>query len=216
MKESNQQALGLIADGNRRWARAQKKPVSAGHAAGFEVIRKIIVPVLYDHPDWDTFVVYAFSTENWGRSPSEVKNLMKLFSHLDEWGKELAAKDVQFVHAGRKDRLPSPLLKKITNLESATKNNTAFRVIVCLDYGSHDEMVRAVESGGVDFVSHLAVPPLDLIVRTGGEQRLSNFCLHQAAYAELCFTKTFLPDLDKTELDGILENFAKRDKRKGV
>ena len=208
-------AFGLIADGNRRWAKGQNLPTGRGHEAGFEVIRTVLLPALYDHPDWDRLAIYAFSTENWGRSPSEVKDLMKLFQRLDKWGEELHQKKIRLVHAGRKDRLPKALLKTINYWEEATAENQAFTVVVCLDYGSQDEITRAVEAGGSNFTAHLEVPPLDLILRTGGEQRLSNFCLWQAAYAEFCFTNTFLPDLNAAEVTQVLEDFAARDKRKG-
>jgi len=214
---NKQLAFGLIADGNRRWAREHDLAVSAGHNKGFSVVKDVVLPALYNHKDWDTLAVYGFSTENWKRSPKEVADLMALYLKMaEEWPKEIKSKNMRFVHAGRKDRLPGPLLKRLQALQQETKNNTAFTIVLCLDYGSQDEIARAVEAGGTDFVNHLEVPPLDLILRTGGENRLSNFCLHQAAYAEFNFHSKKLPELTEVDMTEILENFADRQRRKGV
>lgn len=209
-------AFGLIADGNRRWAKSQGLAPFEGHKKGFSVVREIIKPALYDHPDWDTLVVYAFSTENWKRSPLEVANLMSLYQSMaKDWGDELLEKQCRFIHAGRKDRLPKPLVRRLQELESLTQNFTTFRVVLCLDYGSQDEITRAVKMGGDDFVNHLEVPPLDLILRTGGENRLSNFCLWQAAYSEFNFHEKKLPEIEVTDMEKILSDFQARDRRKG-
>lgn len=209
-------AFGLIADGNRRWAVAHNLSVSKGHERGFSVVKDVVLPTLYDDPDWDTLAVYAFSTENWKRSPVEVADLMKLYLQMaDEWPIEIRKKNIKFVHAGRKDRLPKPLLNKLQALEFETKGNKAFTLVLCLDYGSHDEISRAVKAGGNDFVKHFEVPPLDLIVRTGGEHRLSNFCLHQAAYAEFNFHSKKLPEMKQADIIQILKDFASRQRRKG-
>lgn len=213
---TNKQAFGLIADGNRRWAREQDLPVKSGHTQGFGVVKDVVLPALYDHPDWGTLAVYGFSTENWKRSPKEVADLMGLYLAMaDEWPKEIRGKQIKFVHAGRKDRLPGPLLKKLAALQEETKHNTAFTLVLCLDYGSQDEIKRAVEVGGVDFVNHLEVPSLDLILRTGGENRLSNFCLWQAAYAEFNFHVKKLPEIGEEDMQAILTDFAERQRRKG-
>ncbi len=209
-------AFGLIADGNRRWAKSQNLPVAEGHQKGFSVVKDIIFSILYDHPDWDTLAVYAFSTENWKRSPLEVKNLMKLYHEMiDAWKEDLDEKQTQFIHAGRKDRLPHSLIQKINDLEAQTKEYAKFRLVLCLDYGSQDEITRAVFKGGTDFANYLQVPKLDLILRTGGENRLSNFCLWQAAYAEFNFHGKKLPALTESDMRSILDDFARRDRRKG-
>lgn len=209
-------AFGLIADGNRRWARSQDLPVVKGHQQGFGVLKEVVLPSLYDHSDWDTLAVYGFSTENWKRSPKEVADLMALYLKMaEEWPTEIREKQIKFIHAGRKDRLPTPLIKRLTALQEETKNNTAFTLVLCLDYGSQDEIARAVEAGGIDFVNHLEVPPLDLILRTGGEHRLSNFCLHQAAYAEFNFHAKKLPEITESDMKSILEDFGERQRRKG-
>ena len=209
-------AFGLIADGNRRWAKAQGLATKQGHKQGFGVVKDIVLPALYDHSEWGALAVYAFSTENWKRSPKEVADLMTLYLAMaDEWPKEIREKEIRFIHAGRKDRLPKKLIGKLKALEAETAHFTNFTLVLCLDYGSHDEMARAVSAGGENFEAHLEVPPLDLIVRTGGENRLSNFCLHQAAYAELNFHAKKLPEITKTDLQQILTDFAERDRRKG-
>ncbi len=213
----DKQAFGLIADGNRRWAKSQGLAAFEGHNRGFSVIRNTVFPRLYDHEDWDTLAVYAFSTENWKRSPLEVTNLMKLYQEMaEDWGNEILEKECRFIHAGRKDRLPKKLLNRLSELEEKSKNFDKFRLVLCLDYGSQDEILRAVEKGGRDFENYLEVPPLDLIVRTGGENRLSNFCLWQAAYSEFNFHPKKLPELTEADMEKIIMNFKKRDRRKGT
>ena len=209
--------IGLIADGNRRWAKEKGLKINEGHNQGFLAVKDVFFEYLYNHRDkFDTLVVYSFSTENWNRSPLEIKNLMKLFEEVcDTWGKELIEKQVRFVQAGRKTRLPKTLMKKIKDLEEKTKNFKKFTVILCMDYGSHDEIRRAVKKGGNNFEKYLEVPPLDLIVRTSGEQRLSNFCLWQAAYSEFVFYNKFLPDLTEKDMEKIMIEYENRNVRKG-
>lgn len=209
-------AFGLIADGNRRWAQSKNLPVAEGHQRGFGVVKDVILPSLYDHPDWDTLVVYGFSTENWKRSPKEVADLMKLYLQMaEEWPTEIRKKQIRFSHAGRKDRLPTPLLKKLAALQAETKDYKNFNLVLCLDYGGQDEIERAVDLGGTDFKSYLEVLPLDLIMRSGGEHRLSNFCLWQAAYAEFNFQAKKLPEITTADMTKILKNFGARQRRKG-
>lgn len=208
--------VGLIADGNRRWAKKNSLPASDGHRTGFKKISDIILPSCRENSECTGLVIYGFSTENWKRDPFEIKNLMQIYSEMcDRWEKEFKGENVRLRWCGRRDRLPSFLTKKLRTIEEKTKNNTEFTVYICLDYGSHDEIQRAVEKGGVNFEKFLEVPPLDIIIRSGGEQRLSNFCLHQAAYAELYFEKKFLPEFEKQDIEGILKNFLEREKRKG-
>lgn len=213
---SKKLAFGLIADGNRRWAKENEVPVAKGHSIGFGVVKDIVLPALYDHPDWETLAVYGFSTENWKRSPKEVADLMKLYLKMaEEWPKEIKEKKIRFVHAGRKDRLPKILMIKLKALEVETAHFDSFTLVLCLDYGSQDEIKRAVEIGGIDFEKHLEVPPLDLILRSGGEQRLSNFCMWQAAYAEFNFHAKKLPALTENDMNEVLTEFAERQRRKG-
>ncbi|PIZ96932.1 MAG: di-trans,poly-cis-decaprenylcistransferase [Candidatus Magasanikbacteria bacterium CG_4_10_14_0_2_um_filter_33_14] len=209
--------IGLIADGNRRWAKEKGLQTKEGHYQGFKAVKDVVFEYLYNHNDkFDTLVVYTFSTENWNRSPMEIKNLMNLFEEVcDTWGHELIEKETRFIQAGRKTRLPKSLMKKITDLEEKTKKFKKFTVILCMDYGSHDEIKRAVKKGGTNFEKYLEVPPLDLIVRTSGEQRLSNFCLWQAAYSEFIFYKKHLPALTEKDMQKIEEEFDSRNVRKG-
>ena len=208
--------FGLIADGNRRWAKSKSLSTIEGHTQGFQTVKDIVFEYLYNNDKFDTLVVYTFSTENWNRSPLEVKNLMDLFENVcDSWKEDMIKKQVKVIHAGRKDHIPKSLTKKIIDLENETKNFKRFTLILCLDYGSHDEIRRAVKKGGNNFEKYLEVPPLDLIVRTSGEQRLSNFCLWQVAYSEFIFYKKLLPELDKTDMDKIMEEFKNRNVRKG-
>jgi len=209
--------LGLIADGNRRWAKEKNLPTKEGHYQGFKAVKDVVFEYLYNHNDkFDTLVVYTFSTENWNRTPMEVKNLMDLFEEVcDNWGHELIEKETKFIQAGRKTRLPKSLMKKIKDLEEKTKKFKKFTVILCLDYGGQDEIRRAVKKGATNFEKYLEVPPLDLIVRTSGEQRLSGFCLWQASYSEFIFYNKYLPALNEKDMEKIITEYENRNVRKG-
>ncbi|MFA7244784.1 MAG: undecaprenyl diphosphate synthase family protein [Candidatus Magasanikbacteria bacterium] len=208
--------FGLIADGNRRWAKNKNLPALAAYHRVKDIIKDVILEYLYNHKNFDTLVIYTFSTENWKRTPMEIKDLMNLFEEVcDNWESKIIEKKIKFIHAGRKDRIPNSLAKKIANLEEKTKNFKKFNLILCIDYGSHDEIRRAVKKGGNNFEKYLEVPPLDLIVRTSGEQRLSNFCLWQAAYSEFIFYDKFLPDLNEKDMEKIMIEYENRNVRKG-
>jgi len=215
--------FGLIADGNRRWAKSQNLPIKEGHYRGFLAIKDELLPVLRDDPDFTSLVIYGFSTENWKRSPLEVKNLMNLFHDLvDQWLPEMIEEHIRFIHAGRKDRLPKSLLQKIEKAETQTKSFKKFAIYLCLDYGSQDEICRTIKHYSEvsnltpeSLQSHLEIPTLDLILRTGGEYRLSNFCLWQAAYAEFFFEEKFLPELTRADAERILKQFREKDRRVG-
>ncbi|MFA7314686.1 MAG: polyprenyl diphosphate synthase [Candidatus Magasanikbacteria bacterium] len=212
----SKQKFGLIADGNRRWAKSKNLPVLSGHQKGVDVIKEVVLEYLYNNKDFDTLILYAFSTENWNRNPLEIKNIMNLYEEsFDSWKDDLIKKKIKVIHAGRKNRIPKSLAKIISNLEEKTKKFKKFTVILCLDYGSHDEIRRAVKKGGNNFEKYLEVPPLDLIVRTSGEQRLSNFCLWQAAYSEFIFYNKFLPDMTNGDMDKIVAEYKTRNIRKG-
>lgn len=208
--------IGLIADGNRRWAKSQGLSATQGHRAGFRVISDVVLPTCKSFPQWTGLVVYAFSTENWKRDILEVNSLFVLFEEMcEQWHKKCQAENIKVCWAGRKDRVPSVLKTKIEQLEQQTQHNTAFTVFLCIDYGSHDEIARAVAKSGSDFEKSLEVPMLDYIIRTGGEQRLSGFCLWQAEYAELAFIPEFLPELTQERFAQLLEDFDNRERRKG-
>ena len=215
--------FGLIADGNRRWAKSHNLPIKEGHFNGFLAIRNEIIPVLQADPDFKSLTIYGFSTENWKRNPLEVKNLMDLFCEIfDGWINDLKAKKIKFIHAGRKERLPKKLLEKIQNAEKISEKFTDFTIYLCLDYGGQDEILRAIKKAKntntlkpKQFETFLEVPPLDIVLRSGGENRISNFCIWQCAYAEFFFLKKQLPDIKKEDIHSCLEKFRNRDRRKG-
>ncbi len=214
--------FGIIADGNRRWAKANNKPISEGHFQGFLKLKDLILPTIQADGQFDSVTIYGFSTENWKRSPLEVLDLMKVFNKIfTQWSGELIYEKIRLIHVGRKDRLPKNLLNKIQDLEGKSSKFKEFTIYLCLDYGGQDEIVRVFNQLKIkkitskDFEKHLEVPPLDIVFRTGGENRLSNFCIWQAAYAEFFFIKKKLPEIEKSDISVILDKFRERDRRKG-
>ncbi len=209
--------FGIIADGNRRWARKNQVPTKLGHKKGFLVIKDEILPVLEKEPDIDTCTVYVFSTENWKRSLREVKDLMGLFSEIfDEFLAELLERQYRIIVAGRRDRIPAMLREKVEKAEKVSATNKKFTVCLCLDYGGRDEIERAAaQAEGKSLQRFLEVPDLDIVFRTGGEHRLSNFCIWQAAYAELFFVEKLLPEIKQQDITEVLDEFRSRNRRKG-
>ncbi len=220
--------VGLIMDGNGRWAKKRGLPRLAGHRAGVqrlhEVLRSAVefeVPIL---------TLYAFSTENWKRPESEVRGLLKILGEtLDEEVDNLHENGVQLRHLGDLSPLPDDLKRPIHSAIELTQHNERLIVNVAFNYGGRSEIVRAVceivEAGlSADEIdegtisAHLdtaGLPDPDLIVRTSGEMRLSNFLIWQAAYAEYYVTPAYWPDFDKAELYKALQAFARRDRRFG-
>jgi len=227
-------------DGNGRWAKAHHKPRLAGHKAGADTLDRVMHYCKESGIEYLT--VYAFSTENWKRSKEEVSGLMKLLSaFIKSKEKTLVKEGVRFRVIGRRTDLSAKLQKEIAALEEKTKGGS-FTLVVALSYGGRDEIVRAVErilaaknaknakdlcglcelcgfenpeelvSGFLDTAD---IPDPDLIVRTSGELRLSNFLLWQAAYAEFYFTDVLWPDFDRAEFDKALANFGNRERRMG-
>ena len=223
--------FGLIADGNRRWAKANNKPIKTGHLNGFLAIRNEIFPYLDEETDFTALTVYGFSTENWKRNPLEIKNLMDLFSEIfDGWVNELIEKKVRFIHAGNKNKIPKKLAQKLKQAEEISRKFSRFTIYLCLDYGSRDELIRTINKLNQQNLTtnntsnlfteekisqNLEVPELDIVFRTGGEQRISNFCLWQAAYAEFFYNSKPLPDIKKADIKKIIQNFKQRDRRVG-
>ena len=220
--------LAVIMDGNGRWAKKHHLPRLAGHRAGAESLDRTMhwckeAGISY-------LTVYAFSTENWKRSKGEVAGLMKLLSHfIKVKEKELIKNGIAFRVIGRREDLSPKLQKEIAALEEKTKGGD-FTLVVALSYGGRDEIVRAAAklaakgllgSDRVDeeaFESCLdtaGIPDPDLIIRTSGELRISNFLLWQAAYAEFYFTNVLWPDFDKAEFDKAIASFSKRERRMG-
>lgn len=225
--------VAMILDGNGRWAQAHKKPRTQGHVEGAKALKKIIKAL--EKTAVQVVSIYVFSTENWRRPKTEVDFLMSLPKRFKKEIDELSSEStgIRVVFSGRSDRLSEENKALIATYEAQSKNNRGLIVNVCLDYGFRDEMVHAtraiaqsvqdglsVEAIDEDLIaSHLythPLPPVDLVIRTSGEKRLSNFLLWQAAYAELYFTDTYWPDFDEDELAKALAFYASRDRRFGT
>jgi undecaprenyl diphosphate synthase len=222
------QHVAIIMDGNGRWALQRGLPRLAGHKAGTENLRRVIRATVEFGIKYLT--IYAFSTENWGRPPEEVKGLMSILEDvIDRELNELHKEGVQLRHIGRLERLAPRLQEKVLDAIEVTRNNDRLILNIAFNYGGRDEIVQAIQrmmKDGVppekvtdELVNHYlytaGVPDPDLIIRTSGELRVSNFLIWQAAYSEWYITPTFWPDFDKDEYRRALETFAQRDRRFG-
>jgi undecaprenyl diphosphate synthase len=220
--------VAIIMDGNGRWAIARGLPRLAGHRAGTENLRRIITACTEFGIKYLT--IYAFSTENWGRPREEVEGLMHILEDvIDRELAELNKEGVQLRHIGRLERLDPKLQKKVLEAIDLTRNNTRLVLNIAFNYGGRDEIICAIQriiTDGVkpeEVTSELVsrymftagVPDPDLIIRTSGELRVSNFLIWQGAYSEWFVTSVFWPDFDKEELRKALETYAKRDRRFG-
>jgi len=219
MKTDIPNHVAVIPDGNRRWATEKGKNTYDGHKKGFEQLIKIAKK----SRDLGTkiFTVWAFSTENWNRSTEEISYLMKLFEvMLDKYLNEALKDKVRIIHLGRKDRIGENLKNKIIDAENKTKTFNKYYLCIGLDYGGRNEIERAVSKGKNDFIQFLdtkdlPLPDPDLIIRTGGEQRLSGFMLWQSQYSELIFEKKYLPDYSDVDFENTIKDFFKRQRRFG-
>lgn len=222
------QHVAIIMDGNGRWALQRGLPRLAGHKAGTENLRRVIRSTVEFGVKYLT--IYAFSTENWGRPPEEVKGLMYILEDvIDRELNELHKEGVQLRHIGRLERLAPSLQEKVLDAIEVTKNNDRLILNIAFNYGGRDEIVQAIQrmmKDGVlpekvtdelvsQYLYTVGVPDPDLIIRTSGELRVSNFLIWQAAYSEWYITPTFWPDFDKNEYRRALEAFAHRDRRYG-
>jgi len=220
--------VAMIMDGNGRWALARRLPRLAGHKAGTENLRRVIRASVEFGIKYLT--IYAFSTENWGRPPEEVKGLMYILEDvIDRELTELNKEGVQLRHIGRLERLAPSLQEKVLYAIELTKNNDRLVLNVAFNYGGRDEIVNAIQNIMKDripveevtdqlvsrYLYTAGVPDPDLIIRTSGELRVSNFLIWQAAYSEWYVTPTYWPDFDKEEYQRALETFAGRDRRYG-
>ena len=220
--------IAIIMDGNGRWALARGLPRLAGHRAGTENLRRIIEACIEFGIRYLT--IYAFSTENWGRPQEEVMGLMSIVEDvIDRELQELHDQGVQLHHIGRLDRLNPVLRDKVLQAIEYTKNNDRLVLNVAFNYGGRNEIICAVQriiQDGVkaeDVTDELVsrylftagVPDPDLIIRTSGELRGSNFLIWQGAYCEWYFTPTYWPDFDKVQLRIALEEFSHRERRYG-
>ena len=217
--------IGVIMDGNRRWARERGLPVFAGHKKGYETLKNFV--------SWAAdagvshIIAYAFSTENWKRSKREVEMLMKLFGSILEEGEEFKKRDIEVTFIGQKERFSEELREGMARLERNTRRCKKLHLTIALSYGGRAEIVSAANNllhkgarlvTEAVFAKHLwtkGVPDPDIIIRTGGEKRLSNFLLWQCAYSELFFVDTYWPAFSKKEFNDILSEYARREKRQG-
>jgi len=218
--------LGIIIDGNRRWAKERGLPALEGHRRGLERLKELI--------DWSkergikVLTLFVFSTENWKRSKVEVNYLIRLF------GQALSKKNIQKIHQegikirviGQRERLPGSLQKTIKDVEELTKSNKGMVLNFALSYGGRAEIVEAIknvikkkiplEKITEDMISqNLWTSDVDLIIRTGKEQRISNFLIWQAAYSELYFCPKYWPEFSEKDLDKALEDYAQRQRKFG-
>lgn len=202
--------VAIIMDGNGRWAERRGRPRWAGHRAGARVVRTVVEHCA--RRGIAQLTLYAFSSDNWKRPPAEVGALLSLFeSHFRTEARRLADNGIRISAIGRRDRLPDTLLRTIADAESATAGGTRMHLRVALDYSSR-AAIRAFAAGDRSQL----LPAVDLLVRTGGERRLSDFLLWECAYAELVFLDTLWPDLTVAELDSALADFATRERRFGA
>ena len=228
MKEKKLKHLALIMDGNRRWARSRGLPTFEGHRRGYDVMKKL--------PDWcskkgiEIITVFAFSTENWKRSKNEVNYLMSLIRKaVDEELENFYKNGYKVIVSGRIDELPNGLAEKCYQAIEKTKNNNKAILNICLNYGGRAEIVDAVKKivkSGIkedeideDLIKkYLYAPDLpmpDIIVRTSGEQRLSGFQIWEGAYSELYFINKHWPDFKQEDIDLIIKEYQKRERRFG-
>jgi len=203
MKQSTSFHVAIIMDGNGRWATRRGLSRAAGHRAGVDTVRRMVRAA----PDLGitALTLYAFSSDNWSRPPAEVNTLMRLFArYLHNETPELLAQSVRLWIIGRRDRLPLSLVTVIADAERATSRGTRIDLRIAVDYSAR----AAIRSGAL-------LPDVDLLIRTGGEQRLSDFLLWESAYAELWFTDTMWPDFTATDLAAAVKDFRARERRFG-
>jgi len=222
------QHVAIIMDGNGRWAKKRRLPRPAGHNAGGENIR----PVAKIFADYGVkyLTLYMFSTENWNRPRIEVAGLLSLLAKkIDQETQAFHQENIRLVHLGRLDRLSQKLREKVKAAVELTKNNTGLTLCLAFDYGGRDEIVQAAsriadagipadnldESIFARYLYSTGIPDPDLVIRTGGESRLSNFLLWQAAYSELYFTPVLWPDFGHKDVEEALSEYKRRQRRFG-
>lgn len=223
--------VAIIMDGNGRWAARRGLPRVAGHRAGIATVRRIVEHAL--DRGIARLTLYAFSSNNWRRPASEIQSifwLLRAFLRLET--QRLLRRGVRLQTIGRRDRLPKPVLREIEKAEPATAAGSCLHLCVALDYSSQDSIARAavgvtesltnIRSSSLDIFKLMLTQALmmeggevDLLIRTGGEKRLSDFLLWESAYAELLFTDCMWPEFDKNDFDAALEEFHRRERRFG-
>lgn len=221
--------VAIIMDGNGRWAKSRGRPRAFGHHAGVEAVRRTVRAA--GDAGIEALTLFSFSTENWRRPVEEVDALFDLLRrYVNTDLDKLAAEGVRIRMIGRREGLSDDLLAIINRAETRTVDNTRFDLIIAFNYGGRDELVRAVrraadrpdgldrldEAGLAQCLDTAGLPDPDLVIRTSGEHRISNFLLWQAAYAELYFTDVLWPDFGEAELRAALVEYARRERRYGA
>ncbi len=222
------QHIAIIMDGNGRWAELRGIPRTEGHRRGSERAKQIIEAAR--ELGIKNLTLYAFSVENWQRPLDEVFTLMELLkNYLNAERDNMKRQGIRFMTIGNRDMLPGDILTLIKETEDATKDGKAMNLILCLSYGGRDEIIRAVrkllkekidpeslnEDNFKNYLDTDGIPDPDLLIRTSGERRLSNFLIYQSAYAELYFTETLWPDFTKEEFLEAIQDYQKRQRRFG-
>ena len=218
--------IAIIMDGNGRWARERNLPRIFGHKVGMTSVRKIIESAV--KIKLKCLSLYAFSTENWSRPEKEIKGLLNLLRHyIKVERKNILKNNIKLKISGDLSKLPKDIQKSINSLVEETNNNTGLLLNLCINYGSRQEIVRAVNNiifakeknvNEEIFSKYLYMndfPDVDLLIRTSGEMRISNFMLWQSAYAEFYFTKTYWPEFREEEFYKAIIEFQKRERRFG-
>ena len=217
--------VAIILDGNGRWAKERNKKRTEGHKAGYENLKKISRHIL--NQGTSVLSVFAFSTENFKRPPEEVNFLMNLFIEgFKKDSKFFNEENIKVVFSGTKENLRSDVIKAMEEMTEKTKNNTLGTLNICLNYGGRQEIIDAINKikeddviikSEEDFSKYLYnnLPDIDLMIRTSGEIRISNFMLWQLSYAELAFPNCYFPDFNESEYDKVLMEYTKRDRRFG-
>jgi undecaprenyl diphosphate synthase len=221
--------VAINMDGNGRWALLRGLPREAGHVAGSAAVRRTVESAAA--LGITTLTLYAFSSDNWRRPPGEVDNLMRLFqAHLDSECPRLVDRGVRFNAIGRRDRIPDSLRRSIVHVEERTSEGAALHLRVAMDYSARDALLAAAgavargilptreafeQSMSEAIHAPAGTRDVDLLIRTGGEQRLSDFLLWESAYAELYFTGVLWPDFSEADLASAVQAFAARDRRYG-
>ena len=231
-KENKLRHLAIIMDGNRRWAKKRGLPAIAGHKQGAKTLEQVCRDAKRLGIEYLT--LYAFSTENWQRSKEEVDALMGLLrEYLKNDLKELQENNARIVFIGERGMLAEDIVAKMNDIEKQTAGNTDFTLCLAISYGARQEILNAVKSAAQKLKSGIIsaedideryfsgllytkdIPDPDMLVRTSGEQRISNYLLWQIAYSELCFLDVLWPDFGRKELEMVIENYQNRERRYG-
>lgn len=217
--------VAIIPDGNRRWAKQNNLPSLEGHHRGAANFEKLLDKA--KDIGIKSMTGWFFSTENWKRSEGESKYLWDLARQLTkQYKKKFLDNDIRFIHLGRKDRIPEDVAEQLEDLEKRTKDRESFMVGIAMDYGGHDEILRTftkLKEQGLEFTKENVEKNLDtafmpmpeLIIRTGGDKRLSGFMLWQSEYAEFYFADEYFPDFTPEKLEKAIKNYMQRERRFG-